>query len=203
MAFQVLPDGIKVEIKCRKNGALVVNVVWLTCSVTIDLAQLGNIAAAVHAWWNTSVKPFVTSSLALEEVVVTDWTAEDSLQVVEIVSPPLAGTRAGDDMPSNVAAVTTFYTGRTGRSYRGRAYNGGISASDITGNTLGTTYLVGMISAWQAFGAAVEGEACTHVVASFVADGVPRAEGIATPIVDYGMNNVVDTQRRRIPKVDA
>lgn len=202
MAFIPLPEGIKIEIKCRKNGAPVINVVWCTVDVSIDLATLANIAGAVVTWWVAHIKPQTTSSMSLEEVVCTQWDVAEGLQHVEIVSPPSAGTGGADDTPSNVAAVVTFYTGYTGRSNRGRVYMGGLDVTDTTGNTLGTAYVVAMISAWNAFKTALEGEGATHVVASFYADNAPRVTGQARAITDYGMNNVVDTQRRRIPRVD-
>lgn len=202
MAFIPLPNGIKIEIKCRKNGAPVVNVVWATINVEIDLAVLGNLAEVVRTWWDTSMQPLVAASLSLEEIVCTQWDVEDGAQYIEIVSPPLAGTATGGDLPSNVAAVTTFYTGFTGRSNRGRVYNGGQTDAQVVGNTLQTTYVAGMLVAWAAFRTALNAEGFDHVVASFVTEGAPRVTGQSRVIIEYGMNNVVDTQRRRIPRVD-
>lgn len=202
MAFIPLPNGIKIEIKCRKGGAPVVNVVWATVSVTIDLDVLETVAGAVRTWWDTHMQPLVSTSMALEEVRCTQWTAEDGLQFAEIVSPPVAGTATGGDMPSNVAAVTTFYTGYTGRSNRGRVYNGGQTDAQVTTNTLGTSYVVAMLTAWVEFSEALNLVGGVHVVASFETNGAPRVTGVSKPVIDYGMNNVVDTQRRRIPRVD-
>jgi hypothetical protein len=202
MAFIPLPDGIKIEIKMRKGGAPNVNVVWGTTAVTIDLSVLAAVGAAVRTWWDVNMQPLMSGSIALEEIVVTQWDVADGLQHVESVSPPLAGTATGTDTPSNVAAVTTFYTGYTGRSHRGRVYNPGITDANVTTNTLGTLYVVNMISAWVAFGEALGDLNVQHVVASFQNNNAPRVTGLATPIADYGMNNVVDTQRRRIPQVN-
>lgn len=202
MAFIPLPDGIKIEIKCRKNGAPVINIVWCTVDVTIDLLTLQNIAVAVKNWWISNIKPQTTASMSLEEVICTQWDVADGLQHVEIVSPPSPGTGGTDDTPSNVAACVTFYTGYTGRSNRGRVYMGGLDVTDTTGNTLGTAYVVAMISAWNAFNNELADVGAVHVVASFVSEGSPRLIGQSRVITDYGMNNVVDTQRRRIPRVD-
>lgn len=202
MAFIPLPNGVKIEIKQRKNGAPVVNVIWGIMTIEIDSVAIADVAAAVVAWWNANVKSLMTSSLTLEEVVVTQWSVEAGLQHTEIVSPPSAGTGGTDDTPSNVAAVVTFYTGYSGRSNRGRAYMGGLNVTSTTGNTLGTTYVVGMLSAWAALKTALFAVDCIHSVASFQTDNAPRLVGVAKTITEYGMNNVVDTQRRRIPRVD-
>lgn len=202
MAFISLPECVKIEIKCRKNGAPVINVIWAKVNVTIDLATLATIADVVKTWWNASIKPQTTSSMSLEEIIVTDWSVANSIQHVEIVSPPSAGTGGTDDTPSNVAAVVTFYTGYTGRSNRGRVYMGGLDVTDTTGNTLGTVYVAAMITAWAALADALDAEGVQHIVASFYTNNAPREVGVYKVITDYGMNNVVDTQRRRIPRVD-
>lgn len=202
MAFIHLPDGIKIEIKMRKNGAPVVNVEWGVITVGIDLPTLETVAQAVVAWWNSNMKNLVTASLALESVTVTDWTVPNGIQHVETLLIPSAGTATGDDMPSNVASVVTFYTGFTGRSNRGRVYNGGLAALHINGNTLVTSYVTAMLTAWADFKVDMAAVNVEHVVASFYTAGAPRAVGVANQVIEYGMNNVVDTQRRRIPRVD-
>lgn len=202
MAFIPLPDGIKIEIKMRKSGAPVVNIVWGNIFVEVNTANLEAIATAVRNWWIANIKPNVSSTTALESVTVTDWSVANSLQVVDTLAIPSAGTASGDDTPSNVAAVTTFYTGFTGRSNRGRVYNGGLVGGQITGNTLNTLYVAAMLAAWVDFKADLLAAGANHIVASFYSNGLPRAEGVMNVVTDYGMNNVVDTQRRRIPRVD-
>lgn len=202
MAFISLPDGIKIEIVQRKGGAPVLNIVWGILRVTASLTVLENISDAVVAWWNTNVKPLATSSLTLEQVIVTDWSVEGGQQFVNDLITPSAGTAVGADLPSNVAAVVTFYTGYTGRSNRGRVYMAGMSDAAVTTNTLGTSYVTSMLTAWAAFRTDLEAVDATHVVASFYHNNEPRLVGTHNEIIEYGMNNVVDTQRRRIPKVN-
>lgn len=201
MAFISLPNGIKIEIIMRKGGAPVVNVVFLQATGVPNLLNLENYTNAVITWWNTNIKPLVTSGTALHTVRATNWNAENGLQYTNDLLTPSAGTRTGGDTPSNVAAVTTFLTGQSGRSFRGRVYNGGMSDDDIVTNTLSTTLVAGYLTAWAAFQADMQALGLEHVVASFYSNLAPRTVGVATPIVSYSMNNVVDTQRRRIPKV--
>lgn len=201
MAFIRLPNCVKIEIIFRKNNAPVVNIIWGEYDVEPGLEDLEAIAQAVVSWWNTTRKDQVVSSMALEEVRVTDWNEENGLQHVEIVSPASAGTSAGTDLPSNVAAVVSFYTGYSGRSNRGRNYLAGMPESGISANQIGTAYLAAMISDYVTLGSnLLTSGAVRHVVASFYHNNAPRAEGVATVITDYGGDNVVDTQRRRIPR---
>lgn len=202
MAFIPIPNGIKIEIIGRKGGAPNVNIVWGTTETTISGAFLETLADAVVAWWNANIKPLVTASFSLESVVCTQWDIPNGLQHVEDLVTPSVGTATGADTPSNVAAVTTFYTGYTGRSNRGRVYNGGIADAAVVTNTLTTSYVASMLTAWSAFQGALANLSVVHVVASFQSNNAPRVIGVPTPITEYGMNNVVDTQRRRIPKVD-
>lgn len=202
MAFIPLPSGVKIEIKCRKGGAPNINVVWGIVSVTVDLGKLQEIALAVEDWWDTHMQPLMSGSLSFEGVTVTDWSEEAGLQYDYDLITPLTGTASGTDTPSNVAAVTTFLTPYSGRSFRGRVYNPGLTDAQITTNTLGTVYVASMLTAWVNFGIAMDDINVAHVVASFVHDNAPRTTAVGTPIITYSMNNVVDTQRRRIPKVN-
>lgn len=202
MAFIPFPDGIKIEIKCKKGGAPNINIVWGVINITLDLAALESISDAVVAWWTAEIRPLVSTSTTLEAVTVTDMSNEAGLQWVNDLVTPLAGTATGGDLPSNVAAVVTFYTGQVGRSYRGRVYNPGLTDTQVTTNTLGTTYVTNMLTAWAEFNIAMDTAGVTHCVASHYTNGAPRSEVQATAILEYGMNNVVDTQRRRIPQVD-
>lgn len=201
MAFIPLPDGIKIEIKFRKNGALIVNVMWGTTTVTVDTSFLSQIATAVETWWTTIRDDQCATSIALEEVVVTDASVVSGLQYVNVVTPPAAGTNAGADLPSNVAAVVSLYTGYSGRSFRGRQYWAGLPDTALSGNTIVSGYLAVMVTDMGELLDALVAADLTPVVASFQTNNAPRVVGLATPIVDWGANNVVDTQRRRIPKV--
>lgn len=200
MAFIPLPSGIKIELKYRKNNAPVVNIIWGTTSLEIDTDLLVAIGEAVVAWWNTTRKDQVVSSMALEEVVVTDWSTESGLQHVEVVSPPAAGTNAGTDLPSNVAFVVTFYTGYSGRSNRGRNYLCGLPESAVSANQITTTYLAAMISDQLQLRDDLSILGVYQVVASFYHDNAPRVTGVSRIVTDMGGDNVVDTQRRRIPR---
>lgn len=201
MAFIPLPDGIKIEIKYRKNGALVVNVMWGTTSATVDLTFLQNVAEAVQTWWTSIRDDQCATSIALEEVVATDVSVADGLQYVNVVTPAASGTNAGADLPSNVAAVVSLYTGYAGRSFRGRQYWCGLPDTALSGNTIQAAYLAVMVADMGELITALQAEGCNPVVASFQHNGAPRATGLATIIDTWGANNVVDTQRRRIPKV--
>jgi hypothetical protein len=201
MAFIPLPDGVKIEIKYRKNGALVVNVMWGIVTATIDLNILENIGSAVHAWWLAHRDDQVVAAMALEEIIVTDWSVANGLQGVVIVSPPAPGTNTGTDLPSNIATVVSLYTGFSGRSYRGRQYWCGVPEASITANSIATAYVALMISDMGELIDALAAEGCVVCVASFQSAGVPRVTGVATPVTNWGADNVVDTQRRRIPQV--
>lgn len=201
MAFIRLPNCVKIELIFRKNNAPVVNIIWGEYDVGPGLIDLQDLSEAVEDWWNTVRKDQCVASMALEEVRVTDWNEENGMQYVNIVSPPIAGTNAGTDLPSNVAAVVSFYTPYSGRSFRGRNYLSGIPEASISANSIGTAYLAAMISDYAALAAAMLTLGYRHTIASFYSGGAPRAVGVSTPVIDYGGDNVVDTQRRRIPRV--
>lgn len=201
MAFIPTPNGVKIEIKFNKNGALVVNIIWVRVSVSITTSLLSNLTAAVITWWDTHMQPLTNPSMSLIEVIATDMSVEDGVTYEDGLVTPLAGTDTGADLPSNIAFVVSFLTEQSGRSYRGRNYLAGISEPRVSGNTIQTIYVAAVLTAYAQLKLALSAEGADHCVASFQHNGAPRPAGVLTDIIEYRADNVVDTQRRRIPQV--
>lgn len=201
MAFIPTPNGVKVEFKFNKNGALVVNVVWFYVSFEVTIGDLQGLTTELIDWWNDSVKTLTTPSMSLFEVVATDMSVENGIQWVDGLVTPIAGTAGGADLPSNIAAVVTHLTDKSGRSFRGRTYIAGMSDANVSGNTFATTYVTNLLTAFASLKTRTDTLQFNHSVCSFYSNNVARSAGLLTVVSDYRMDNVVDTQRRRIPKV--
>lgn len=201
MAFIPTPDAVKCEIKFNKNGALVVNILWFNITVTLNYAALEALTEEIIDWWNDSLKTWTTPTQSLIEVIATDMSIADGIQVANSLTTPLAGTASGDDLPSNVAAVVSFLSEQSGRSYRGRNYIAGQVGTFISGNSLTTGYMAAALTAYAAMNTRMNAIGFDHVICSMYHNNAPRTEGVLTRVTDYRMDNVVDTQRRRIPKV--
>jgi len=110
---------------------------------------------------------------------------------------PLAnnvGTVAGDATPANVALCISWKTGLSGRSYHGRTYVTGFVDADFTQSIVGSA----KITAWSNFAQAIitwaggVGIATDFVIASIKHLTLQAVNG-------YVIDNVADSQRRRLP----
>lgn len=198
MAFVPLPDGFKVEIIGAMGGEEAVNVLYFTkpsVNIPIDCELLADQMDSAIA---TALQPILASTVTLNNVIVTDVNVQNGFQVQHPRIPPEIGGDPGTHMPGNVAIVSSYRTGFSGRSFRGRSYWWGLVNSRISGNDV----LAGTITSIQNWVAEFRTQAAlvgfTHVVASFEANGAPRILGVPTPITSFSVDPRIKTQRRRV-----
>lgn len=203
MAFVSLPNGVKVAMEYTLNGELIVNIYYVTTINPIITANLTQIAEVFRDWFADDLDSNFTSQLLLQRVVATDWTMPSGLQTTLTVSPPLPGLNAPPTAPNNVALVVGHLTGFSGRSFRGRTYHAGLQGSDVTDNFISAPRALDVLAAYDQLELDLAAIGATRVVASFVANGAPRAVGVATPITTTRLDSRVDTQRRRLPDTGA
>jgi len=202
MAFISLPTAVKVEMIFSLNGESMV-LVWFVMPegdpILITSVELANIAEAFRVAWNTW-RTFLSNTARLNQIVATDVDAEDGIQYTFDMATNQGGTQAGVPTPNNVAICQSLYTGRIGRSYRGRKYWGGFLYSGVTvGGTISTTIANGLNSGLQALDLELGSYGWKVGIASYIKDGEPRTEGVITPVISWGVDPVSDSQRRRLP----
>lgn len=199
MAFIPLIGGVKVEVKFLKNGQLVVNVYHFLSANALTTINLSALAAVIKTAWNDNLKTSMTNNISLEEIILTDAENETGLQLTYTSGLPLAGTGGVEDLPSNVAVVISNRSGLTGRSQRGRTYIAGMVPSTVTGNTVGS----GLQTAMVAYHTDIMVEAdlldFSFGVASYISAGAPRSEAQFTVFNAFQVENITDSQRRRLP----
>jgi len=197
MAFQPVPNGVKLEINAIQNGVPVVNVHHIKTPATVSTADLDDILAVYDAWWAANKGAFHTSYV-LQNFTATDISVANGVQTVFAYSGGSAGTASGTPAGANVAMCASLRTGFTGRSFRGRWYFGGLPQavlSDAQNFTTGSASGVASIIAdlIDALTAANQ----TLSVLSRYASGVLRVTGLLTEIISVIVNTKVDSQRRR------
>ena len=199
MAFIRLPLGFRVALEYQIFGKIVVNIYHGTTTDPITTIKLFSIADLFEAWFNTSLASAVSADIKLATITVLNLDVENGEKVTNVLVPASPGTRVGEALPNNVALVASFATAKTGRSFRGRSYLAGLSEADVAGVGVDTVFAAGIVTAFLALitDMAVANEEL--VVASFQSLGVPRIEGVATPVDSVSCNLRVDTQRRRLP----
>lgn len=114
----------------------------------------------------------------------------------EAVMPGNGGTST---LPFNVTVCVSLRTQLTGRAGRGRLYHCGIPYSAVTGNRVTTLYVNNLVNAYVTLQATLLSLGVQWCVGSLISGGQPRAQVLLTPISAFRADNVLDSQRRRLP----
>jgi hypothetical protein len=116
------------------------------------------------------------------------------------IVPAEAGTRIGVPEAGNVTVTMSERTGLAGRAFRGRMYVPGISENDSLANDTISSVLAGLLSTAMQnlittlFSAPEE-------MAIFHRPHIPPhpLDNLTTFVTSYVIENILDSQRRRLP----
>jgi len=207
MPFVPVANTCLVETRMTLDSQQVENTLWVEFPTAPSSADMLTLANDIDSWWEAEYAPLVSDGVQLREVVVTDMTTASSGQVSVAPATPAFGTQTSPDLPSNASLTVSFRTALRGRSFRGRNYLVGLTEDTNTGNIVNGAFIALVIDAYELLlsggGALTAGE---WVVASRFSgvdangDPIPRAAGVTTPIISVVVvDNVIDSQRRRLP----
>jgi len=199
MAFIPVPNGMRIALEQRLDDQQVVNVFYCLQPTGVTVADLTAIAGIFKDWWINELSPVLSQDISLERVVATDVSVEGGNQVTDTGGLPDTGDVATEAMSNNVALCVTRYTLFTGRSRRGRSYVAGLHTASITNNTVLTSPLAVIVTAFGQLSLNIQAGGYVFVVASFQSGGVPRVTADVRGVASFAANSRVDTQRRRLP----
>lgn len=202
MAFIPATDVAKVELKQTQFGQELLNVLWFKLGTSITQALLDAVVANVKTAWQARIKPQISSSLTLHEIVGTDQSVSNGVSSVDSFTP-IAGTgTVGNPLPANCSVVITTLTGHRGRSFRGRIYQTGIGdgVQGADPNQITTAYAGTLVGVWLDFINDMQAgtPAATMSVVSHFANKAPRASAAVNEILAVSVNVFLDSQRRRL-----
>lgn len=200
MAFVNLPFGVKVEVAWETGSgvAVCIHFVSKTTPAAITAAELVAINSAFDGW-RTAIRPVQPNVVTIAGIRSIDWSVPDGATVLTVPSASVAGSNANPILPLNVAICASHYTGLTGRSRRGRNYIPGIGENDVaTGDVILAAARTVIVGAYQALRTDLLAAGFVQVVASFHANGAPRANGQGTAVLTTQIDQYSDSQRRRL-----
>jgi len=201
MAFIPAPATVKCELNYTASGQRVQNTLWVyDISDSWSATKMSLLAAQLILWWETELAPLTSNGVVLEEVAVTDWSA-DTAPSIAVTAIDAVGDLTSPIMPLNVTVTTTFKTAGRGRSSRGRNYFVGLTEGQCLGNQVTATVVDDIRAAYSALSTYLEtaDPDLRHVVVSFISDGEERTSGLAQEVTSYAnADNNVDSQRRRL-----
>lgn len=199
MAFIPLFNGVKVEVKFTLAGQLVVNVYHFESVDPIVTANLTALAALIKAAWIAEQQGAMSSLLSLNEIVCTDVSEEEGLQVIYTAGLPEVGESASPGLPNNVALVVKNFTDQIGRSRRGRTYIAGITETDVNANIPSNVFAAACVAYHTAIAEDALAAGFIFGVASYQHNNAPRVTAEFTPFTGFSVDMVTDSQRRRLP----
>jgi len=148
-------------------------------------------------FWNDvrlAWKACVGTTVNFLSVTATDLSIIPPQQGVYSIPQPEPGTIGGEAVPANVACCISWKTLFTGRSYRGRTYLYGLTESNTNGSILNTAYLVAVATLAQRIVAWTNPAGVVALFAVRSSEG-----GFSTLVNTFIVDNVSDSQRRRLP----
>lgn len=201
MAFQSVPGTAEVVIRYIQNGEEMVNVLYAFKPGGYTLSDVTTLATNVDISVAANWLPDQSLDTAYVSTLVRGLEFENDVEALKATSagPGLIVT-AG--LPNSVTLSIKKTSGLTGRSARGRLYWIGIPAAKLQTdeNRVFAAYVGDVLNAVEAMRVSLATIGWQPVLVSRFSGGVKRAFGITFPWVSVvAVNDIVDTQRRRLP----
>lgn len=165
-----------------------------------DAASLQALADNYIGWEGASGKSQRSHQEALILVKARDITTQFGPVIETTDSLPLSGAVVDNCLPLNVTLALASRTGLAGRSFRGRTYFIGLPYGSVLNNQVAATPLAAIVAAYNGLITAAVGWGTPLGVFSKRTGGAWRiGGGVFTPITLFKADNIVDSQRRRLP----
>ena len=200
MPFVPVPNTIEVELRYLWAGQECENTLYFESPSPWTFITMESFASAIIGWWSGFIAPFISDQVTLREVYITDLTTQTSPATGFNSGLPIAGGQNSPSLPNNVALTVCFRTSNRGRSARGRNYVPGMVEAHVTNNTVDSTIIDGLETAYFELIGVASGEGVTWVVVSRQFNNVPRVTGARFLVREaVVIDPTVDSQRRRLP----
>jgi len=186
------PRVAKVAMLFQRDTRTFVNTFHVAKASALTASDLINIAGIFTSWWNTQYRGYSVPQVALKQVQVRKLDPSDPLAYDSDVLPPSPGTASGNPDVASATQTASFRTGLAGRKFRGRFYAVG----------LGETYTANDDSVTSPETTALSNAALAIIAnvaaATFQLVVFHKIDNTFTPILTAIVENLVDSQRRRL-----
>ena len=201
MEFVPAPDVIQAELRFLNQGQRCENVLYFQGSAGVNPSLADNLGEALANWWEANFAPTTSNQMSLTEVYMTDLTSNDSFTVSYTAGLPIVGESAIEPLPNNCAHCVSFRTAGRGRSARGRNYVMGMTENDCAGSIISTSVVNAHVTAYSFLpGAGGFVPGLQWVIVSRFLNKAPRTTALVRPVTSVlSVDNVIDSQRRRLP----
>lgn len=191
----------KLEMIYRQDEQVVVNVFHYMSDQGWTAERLAELCDEAKVIFDNLLKPNYPAIYSLRTIKATDLTSQTGPTAERDYVPPVFGTDiTNDPMPNNVTVCTKWVTAQRGRSYRGRTFHPCLTAIQVAGNSLSETGVTDVAGYSGAMLGTMAGFQWWLMVVSYCHDKAWRTTGVATRVTEFSLNEVLDSQRRRLPE---
>jgi hypothetical protein len=192
------PNIARVSLVVRKDTRTMINTFHVNHGASAwNAADMLTLATAFRDWWVNTYRSQVVTLCALTQVQVRKYDPLDPLAVDLALPVPAAGLQPTPSAASHATCSVSWRTGLAGRKYRGRFYAMGCTEAQIDDLDLFTSsYVVNMGAIAQALITAINVGVQELVVFHRTPVGI---DPTWTKILSVVVENIVDSQRRRLP----
>lgn len=193
MAIPNQPFIAHVTMVFSRDTRIMENTFHLFKATGWTLTTLMQAAVDTVSWWNLYYKFCCGNGVALTQVQIRLYDPANPLAFDQPVSPAQAGNIAETLEAGNVTVTLSWRTGLAGRKQRGRIYLVGLTEPRVNANDTITSVQLSLMAT-----------AAAQFIGPVWSNGVVpaifhRADNTYTPVNSYVLENVVDSQRRRLP----
>lgn len=191
----------KLELIYDQDDQLVVNTFHAVNDQGWNASTLAQFCSLGKNWFDANVKFFYPVEYSLRAVRATDLTTQDgAVSELSIVPPDFGANTENVPLPNNVTVVIKWNTSKRGRSYSGRMFYPCLMDHMVAGNRLNSAGVSAVGTAGAGMLTAVQQAGWRPVVVSYCNNKAWRTEAAVTQIDTYSLNEVLDSQRRRLPE---
>jgi len=201
MPFVAVPGAYSCDLHYTLDGQNIHNIFGVAPLNPAAPFSMPAVVNAIGAWAMEDWMTNFSSDLILQEVSLRNLGFEGAEGVFADNVTPTAGSKTTNSCPNNVAFCLTLRTLLAGRSYRGRLYAAGLAETDVNRSRLDPVVASEIIASGNALlDQLTTGINAMMVVISRYHNKVPRTPPLFTQVhLVAAFDNVVDSQRRRLP----
>lgn len=201
MPFIPAVNVARVEVRLTQDAEQVENTFHFLHTSAPNQGDLDSLTNAVYIHWRENMLPIQAANVTLREVYARVLTTQQGLESTSAGVPGDIGELTSPPMPNSTTIALSLRTGFSGRSSRGRVYWVGTVEDMVTQNRYETASLTLIKAAFDGMvGPAAVAAGWIWVVTSYRHNGAPRAAAQSLTITQtLFTDNVVDSQRRRLP----
>jgi hypothetical protein len=191
----IMLQTIEARLIAERDGEARVNVIhYRYTSSGVTAGQLAQAASDIEDIIIDSQEDITANGTSWNSIEVQDMAVVNGLQHVRSINR--LGVGALQVMPGNVSFVLSKKTAQSGRSFQGRFYLFDMGEDFFNGSTLNPAMIPAVDELVAALLQPIASNAFVPSVGSRLLQG-------STPITSIVYNDIVDTQRRRVPGVGA